>query len=648
MYVSHPNLECHYLLYSRSLTRDFRWMLVSPNISSYDLKMLTQLFSAWRSSEWRGASEQSQFHPLFGLNLTTTYALVTVLQIEHKDAFSRPLACLQGIAIPYSLQKDLSSITQHILGDYKSVLNAWKHVDFKDADQIENSIATVSFSQDQLQANIPIELLRAKQKDHLNYSGNQVILSSDDEALKGLRQYIALSDSEVLNFAFAVPSQMLKIFEAWQIKFDLVALTDVEALPASVLPPSNAVPQLSPLPISVTNLAPPPPTPLPSAPPPRFPVQQRLSFVLIATAFLLGIFPLLFSGHIETRFLFASKMLLLLMMVCVTPTVASYLTKRQGRVVRVTVETLLFVFVFLAFGYWLIGNNILGIWIAYAAILVFLLEAGAHFVEHHKNAIYRRLSRSMYFKYVRSNTEDFEKLFYSELVLYISVPLGLISGIGISLVRSQTPEETITLALKIILLLASLTLLFFLVSSFIRMKDPLFREVQVSSQQITNELALERKGCIRKIGKVLRFLVPEQKLNSIDQKQKDLDLAYLVADLRKVYLYDATHNVTLLVAFIVTMFGLLSIPITIKWLVASLIGFSLVFNQLPYVLGQLALHEQMLERYEGIERADMAENLKKYSPLFPTSDFLATLFTTGTAGGLLYFLIDNLIKEAFK
>lgn len=347
-------------------------------------------------------------------------------------------------------------------------------------------------------------------------------------------------------------------------------------------------------------------------------------------------------------FLFVSQVTLLTITVCLTPTISYYLTKRRGRVARVVVETLLFAVLLFSFGFWFFGSAIFGIWIVYAIVLILLLEIGSHFVDYQKIGTLQRLTKNVSFKGMQSAAETFEKMFHSELTLYISLPIGLIVGTVIGLVRNQTLEATLALCFQIVLLLASLVLLFFLVYAFARMKDPLFKTIQVPSPKIADEWMKERSGFISKVGKILRFLVPPPKPETTDQEQKDLDLACMVADLRKIYLYDAVHNVVLLVAFVAVTMGLWGISIDVKWLIASLLGLSLLFNQLPFALGQSALHEKVLERYEGAKRADIAEKLKKYSPLFPTFDFLAALFTTGTAGGVLYVLLDNFVKEALK
>lgn len=349
-----------------------------------------------------------------------------------------------------------------------------------------------------------------------------------------------------------------------------------------------------------------------------------------------------------TRFLFAGQMILLTIAVCLTPTIAHLVTQQRGRVARVIVETLLFVALLLGFGWWMFGFGAFGFWIAYAVVLILLLEVGSHLIEQYKIAILKRLSRNVSLKGLQNNAKAIERMFHRELILYISVPLGLIAGTTVGLVRGHTAQTVIVFCLQLVLLLASLVLFYFLVYAFVRMSDPLYKISQVSSPQIVDEQMSAHLGFFSKLSRILRFLVPSAKPETENQVQKDLDLAYMVSSLRKVYLYDAMHNVILLVAFMAVVVSLWGVAIDPKWLIGSLIGLALVFNQLPYVVGQSRLHEKVLEQYEGVEHGEVAAQLKKYSPLFPTFDHLTALFATGTAGGLVYFLLDQFVKNTLK
>jgi hypothetical protein len=340
------------------------------------------------------------------------------------------------------------------------------------------------------------------------------------------------------------------------------------------------------------------PPALPVAVPAIIPVRWA-ALVLLGIGLLLGgllyVIPVVGQWRSKAEFILAGQMTLVTVVVCLTPTAAHLFTKQHGRVARVIVETLLLVSLFLSFAWWLFGTAILGIGIAYAIVLILLLEIGSHLVERYKVVILRRLSHHAPFRSLRDDAEVINRMFLREQALYISVPLGLIAGTIVGLGRRQTPQTIVVLCLQLVLLLASVVLFSFLLYTFARMSDPLFKT----------------------------------------SHKYDLDLACMVSDLRKVYLYDAMHNVILLVAFVAIVVRLWGISIDAKWLIAGLIGLSLVFNQLPYLIGQARLHEKVLERYEGLKRAEIDEKLKKHAPLFPTFDFLAALFITGTGGGTL-------------
>jgi hypothetical protein len=71
-------------------------------------------------------------------------------------------------------------------------------------------------------------------------------------------------------------------------------------------------------------------------------------------------------------------------------------------------------------------------------------------------------------------------------------------------------------------------------------------------------------------------------------------------------------------------------------------------GQLPYMIGQAAMYDALLVSYEGLQRAQVSEKLHRYAPLFPKLDFLKTFSATGTAGGLLVFLIRESGKDLLK
>jgi hypothetical protein len=351
--------------------------------------------------------------------------------------------------------------------------------------------------------------------------------------------------------------------------------------------------------------------------------------------------------------IFLNKMILVTVVICLVPTLAYWLTQKRGRVARVAVETILFVLLILASSLWILGTSILGIWIGYLSVLIFLIEAGSNFVEWYTIKTLKRISRSVLFESIRTQSEAFEKMFREEQILYITVPVGLILGTIIASILRQSPKQVIVLCLQIVFALSSLVLIFFLIKSFIIMSKPLFKTEQVLEPTIARDHGEESESWISWLKnifreKVLRLEVPPLGRNIHDQQNYDITLACLSRDLRKIYLYDAIHNVTLVVAFVAFLFSLSDITIDKKWLIMGLIGMVFIFNQLPYAIGQSLLRKEITDRYEGERREEMQEKFKKYIPLWPRFEFLASIFTPSTAGGLLILLFDNFVKEALK
>lgn len=321
---------------------------------------------------------------------------------------------------------------------------------------------------------------------------------------------------------------------------------------------------------------------------------------------------------------FAIKMFLLSFIVIYIPTFSNILNQRifhfsniNQRISRILFETIFFMVLILFFYLWSIGPIIFSVWIIYALILILLLEIGSHFVDLYNTTIQNRLSNNSLWEKLSKDVEIINKMIHDEPIMYISIPLGLIIGTLVGIVLKWTPQLSIIFSIQIILILASIVIIYFLLISFKRMSQSLYQNEKFIS--------------LRKY--------------SHDQDNEYLELANMIAELRKIYLYDAMHNVFLFIGFLAILLNLTGVTFNIRLLVINAFLMSFLFNQLPYVIGQKSLHNKILENYKGIERADIAEKLKKYSPLYPTSDFLTTLITSGTAGGLIYYSLYQIVEN---
>ena len=390
------------------------------------------------------------------------------------------------------------------------------------------------------------------------------------------------------------------------------------------------------------------PPPVLSAPLPI--VLRSLSKVLVAIPAVLVLIAVILSfvvrnmpgGHTTAGsavsgfwnvLLFVCQMLLLTGVICLIPTFVSWLVRRGGYAVLVIVESAAFVVTFVGFGFWLFGSVVLGTWILYAAALVLLIEAGSHFVEWRKDTTLKRLKDGKTYKSIEADAEAIKKMARYEVALYVPVPIGLLLGTIIGLLRHQTALQIVELCVQLTLFLAALVLLYFLVVGFLRMSDPLFRTNPVASPEIVKP---GRKG--RKAAK-------PPPLSQGARDQRYIDLACDVSGLRTIYKYDALHNTILLVAFILVMIKIWLVPISLPWLIISLLLGTLVFSEIPYAIGQYLLHNRILEQYTGGKYAEMAKKLQDSAPVFPPLPILAALLASGTAGGILYALLSQIAQN---
>jgi len=395
------------------------------------------------------------------------------------------------------------------------------------------------------------------------------------------------------------------------------------------------------------NRAPPPPPsrePVPGLPPPPLPgrVWRRLVRVLF-TLSVCGTALSLWVGI--PRLLFLAQIGLLTATVCAVPTIASKVAGEQRRFARMALQILLFVSLIVGFALWVLGTSAMGIWIVYAVGLVLVLEVGGHVNQWYVESTLGRLSDSAVANLIATPRSAIEKMFHHESILYVSVPLGLVAGTIAGLLRQQSPQDIIGLCLHIVLLGASAVLLWFLLYACVRMADPLFSRAHVIYPMIANELRRERTG---RSGTGLTVIAPDTPTETGNQEQKDFDLASVVTDLRKIYLCDALHNLILLVAFAAVLLSLWGLNIDVKSFVVAAAGGAVIFNQLPFMVGQLRLRGEVLKNYRNSKRIDMAGQLKAYAPLYPTLEFLVALVSSPTAGGVLYVLCSNLIDNTLK
>lgn len=73
--------------------------------------------------------------------------------------------------------------------------------------------------------------------------------------------------------------------------------------------------------------------------------------------------------------------------------------------------------------------------------------------------------------------------------------------------------------------------------------------------------------------------------------------------------------------------------------------FYILCLQIPYIVGQNRLHDELLLNCIGTEREDLLEKLLKYTPILPKFHIFKSIIIGSVTGGFFIFLIKELLKK---
>jgi hypothetical protein len=129
------------------------------------------------------------------------------------------------------------------------------------------------------------------------------------------------------------------------------------------------------------------------------------------------------------------------------------------------------------------------------------------------------------------------------------------------------------------------------------------------------------------------------------------DDAAILTEIRKVDFANAVHDTMLLIA-ILELALLLNGLVTISDITWTAVGIAIVsvtlLNQLPFTLGQLRLHNQVLKPYAGWARAETVKKLNEILPAVPKLEALAAFLGEASVGGLAFSVAKSLKEVAEK
>lgn len=377
------------------------------------------------------------------------------------------------------------------------------------------------------------------------------------------------------------------------------------------------------------------------------PIRYVVLLVLFVASLVLFVLAFIFGGML----VFISRTFLLAVVLVSLPTLVPYFVRSSSNLVKVFILSLSSTLSIVGYAVWILGFDILGLWIWLVFALILVLFIGASILEHQQKNIVKRLSTSSQFPLALSEVRRLERIRERQKYFYAFVPIGLTIAVAYGLAFSLNEVYIMQLEVISTIAVALLILIVMLTSSGMLMSKALI--LIAKEKERPSFIESKEQFLFANFIKALQFRISS---GSDDQKKDSrygLDAAYLVSDLRRFYFFDSVHNTSLLVGFSIALALTLNIDIVLNNLLAiAVIGFAIlfIFCYMPFSIGQYRLHENILEdsSLEGIARKELKDKLVDVSPLYPTSDFFSALLATGTAGGLIAALAYELLQNALN
>jgi len=268
--------------------------------------------------------------------------------------------------------------------------------------------------------------------------------------------------------------------------------------------------------------------------------------------------------------------------------------------------------------------------------LIVVTQLGTAGVDSYRS---RTLSRLTHARGVTLSEYGKGSLFASTLESRSIAYYGLLAGFGIGLILMRVPtfywRNRVALPLLCALIGTAAFLLFEMFRNAVLMADPLYDSVFTKAVILSGRV--EPIFQINDAGSLTQL--------SDEQIQ---GIAVAAADLRKTVFWSSVFATTVFFALSLLVLQVMITNTALLWLFVSTLAVLFLLIQLPYVWGQVQVHENLLEIREGVARAELHEKLQKLSPLLPRVPALVALTTTGTAGGILYLILSKMFVHVFK
>ena len=200
-------MKCNYVLYSRSFTKDYRWIINSPHFMKDEIRNLNLLYNSF--DDYKNQIKY-EVPLIYCINFTNCIFLFTFCKVNKKDFSGRDIYALQGISTPE--KNKLIYLLPIFLINYRKYLNIVNQIGFDSCDNYTNKEIEFDFKIRDERPTINLDI------DKLKTCDEGIELQFDP---KGFEQLIGImSNSHLIerpDFAFGATPETFTIFPSIQI-----------------------------------------------------------------------------------------------------------------------------------------------------------------------------------------------------------------------------------------------------------------------------------------------------------------------------------------------------------------------------------------------------------------------------------------------
>ena len=210
------------ILFSRTKTEDYRWLLKPKDISDSELNDLRSLFKLCMAN--REAVEKQKYPPIYFFRIVDHLFLLTFSMATYRDGHGRKIYNLNGIRTHSYNYRLLWAYIPYFLNDYRDKLDSWRFCPFEESDNIFEKESD-DFSVDEL--NILIERYMSVELDaNFNFDLNRNYSNTDFE---NIMKYMCSPLTPPFFFAFGSDSKVNDLLGPFQYSIKFMTTIECDA-----------------------------------------------------------------------------------------------------------------------------------------------------------------------------------------------------------------------------------------------------------------------------------------------------------------------------------------------------------------------------------------------------------------------------------